>query len=322
MTVSQVPFTFLGNLGFASLEGIEVNSSNPIAGGQSLIASSTFWGVGRGMVDDYADTMRVQDSTFLGNVNNIVPGSEGIWSDLAPANMQYSNLTIAGFQYGLLAPYRGTNTIDGGTFNNTINIDVEPALDVTLPNSSQRLLTINNVTFGTLPAAARHGLAQVDVAMNTQLGGNPTLGQVIGGGWFPNLFEKDRILINGGELYFPFQAPGYVVSGTHIPGVDGRTNAQLWASYKIALGGEVAPAASTPPVRLQGGLFGAAQPDLPGLLFLVAYVQPRGSLLDVVYSDTVQPSIHLHSYARLARGWNLVPVRDSLQNARTLLAYY
>ena len=168
--------------------------------------------------------------------------------------MQYSNVTIEGFQYGLLAPYAGVNTIAGGTFDNTVNIDIEPALDVTAPYSAQRLLTITNNTFLSPTAAAMHGVAHRDIAMNTQLGGNPTLDQVIASGWFPNLFEKDRVLLDGSQLFFPFQAPDFVVTGTHIPGVDGMTNAQLWATYGIALGGAVAPtdapssAATTPAV--------------------------------------------------------------------------
>lgn len=79
---------------------------------------------------------------------------------------------------------------------------------------------------------------------------------------------------------------------------------------------------SASPVILQGGLIGSEQPDLPGLVLQAIYSQPNSTLLDVVFSDTVRPSTHLNAYSKLERGWNLVPIKDSLGNARTLLVSY
>lgn len=327
--VSQVPFTFVGNEGFASRKGIEINSSNPMAGAQSLVASSKMWDVNQGMEINYSDTIKVQDSRFFrvadaATNKTTFTGFVGIWGDLAPANMQYTNVRIEGFQYGLRAPLRGVNAVTGGTFNNAVNIAVEPAITLGSGYFPQRTLDISGVSFGNLPAVALNGAAQVDIAMDTKLESSPSITQVIAGGILYNIFEKDRVTLNGRQLFFPFQAPNYVVSGTKIPGVDGLTNAQLWAKYGIALGGGVTPADAAPSTaaRVRGGLSGTAQPDLPGLEFKVAYTQATSSLLDVVYTDTLKPTVMKHAYAALTRGWNLVPVTDSLGNRRTLLVPY
>ncbi len=325
----QIPFYFVGNEGFASATGVEIGFSSPgIIGGQSLLASSTMWNVDAGVLINYADTIHLKDDRFFRTYGTPVQTNGntlgGVWGDLAPGDMQYTNLSIEGFQYGIRAPYLGVNSVTGGFYNNAVNIVLSPALEIVNPASAQRFLDIKNVAWGTMTAAQLSGVKQVDILMIQGFPGAPTLAQNLAAGQIVNFFEKDRVLLDGRQLYFDFQAPDYVVKGTQITGVDGLTNAQLWSKYKLALGGAVTPsdaAATTSGARLQGGLIGTAAPDLPGLLFKVVYNKPKGWLPDIGFFDASLNKIKYFN-AALNPGYNLVPVTDGAGNRRTLIVPY
>lgn len=313
--VASVPFRIADSQGFGSVAGLVDWNDQPAARWDpSVVFRSLFWSVTNPVIIDYANRVNFEDTTILGNPASPLPGA-AIDGDRAPSDMNYFNVDIEGYQYGIKAPNSGSNTIQGGYYNNVDDFLIEPAWS---PNG--RVLQIINPQIGTLSATALAGQTQhaLDMIGDAWSNNEATLSSMIAAGAITDLFDPDQVLFNGQQVYFDHQLPGYTIQGTGVPGLDGLTNAQLWSQYQLALAGAVAPSSATTDPRIAGGVIGGVVDPLPPLEVVASYVEGNADIFDVrdladnaLFFQTVSPA--------LAPGWHFVGVVDDKGNQRSVL---
>ena len=137
--------------------------------------------------------------------------------------------------------------------------------DNSLPFSVLRTITISNNTFGSVPSFWNSGNgphydvfvisdeafpagAAISADDNRTLEG--FLKQVGEDTWvYPrgtwSLFQPQIITINGQRVYTDDQSGSYVIHGTDVAELDGKTNSQISAAYGLAVGDQIMPAGAT-----------------------------------------------------------------------------
>ncbi|HWE37882.1 MAG TPA: G8 domain-containing protein [Isosphaeraceae bacterium] len=314
--VGSVAFRIADGVGFASAAGLVDWNNQPAAGWvQSMVFGTTLWGVTNPVVVDYSNRLVLEDSLIFGDLAHPVAGA-AIGGDLAPSNMAFINLDVEGFQYGIKVPNSGNNLIQGGYYNNVNDFLIEPSW---APNG--RRLTIVNPRFGTLSPSALGGQTQHELFLigDAAVPNQATLSSIIAAGSPVDLFDPDQVLFNGQQVYFDHQLPGFVITGTNVPGLDGTTNAQLWSQYHLALGGAVAPTTATTDPRIAGGVIGDAFAPLPPLQ--VATIVRRGSTDILIIRDLADNASFFPSVAILPSGYSFVAITDDQGNRRSLLIH-
>jgi Ca2+-binding RTX toxin-like protein len=233
--VEQVPlFEFARNTGYASTIGLATryqlrDATHPHQ--QSLIADSTFWNNTLGIDLSYAQRIVVTDVTVAH-----APGTwpqVGIAHNAVTKNIQFNNVTVTGYSWGIDVPRLGSTVINGGYFANRYDIVIQTGL------SSDRNVLIN----GPIQLGALGLLNQAHIYMRPQV--KPLEG------WHAFLFSLDVVTLDYGpydnrRLYYTLQDAAAVPVTEPMPDVPehyiGLTNQQLWDLYSVAFGGEVAPA--------------------------------------------------------------------------------
>jgi hypothetical protein len=139
------------------------------------------------------------------------------------------NDTVIGYPTGMGVSEQDDQTITGGTWNNTVNIQIPTSVD-----STGRTITISNPTFVTSSNPNHYDI----YFMNT-----------FGDVFTRNInafFMPNQVLYNGDQLYAPWQALDYVPFPTqpNPPGAPalpaaliGLTNQQLVSQFGLAMGG-------------------------------------------------------------------------------------
>ncbi len=118
--------------------------------GWSTFENSTFWNNEVGMDIPYTMQTNLRDIVIKRDISG-VDSSMGINSNPVTADILYDNLTIIGYNLGIVAPRSGASIIQGGTFQNRIAIVVRPAIEA---NSEIRVE--GPITFVPLPQAYAH----------------------------------------------------------------------------------------------------------------------------------------------------------------------
>jgi G8 domain len=298
--IEVVPIYFARNIAYANFAGYSLwnvgGSIDPLR--PNTIQGGVLWNTTVGVDLVYSSKLTLR---------NIHMASEtwspaGTTGDAAPNTVIYDNLTITGFIDGIEAPYKGFSRISDGFFNNLVNIKV-PFGAPDNGAAGTHVVDIRGPVFGNLPAAGHPtNWVQNDIVLDSS-----NVGGLTGTGLWP-LFAPNQILFNGQQLYFSNQLPSYVVTGTGVAALDGKTNAQLYSQYTVSTGGEPAPAATATQNRITGGVIGApvAVPSLVGVQFATRLANWNTGLPGPIVN--------------LTPGWNLVPV--TFQGAQRYMFVY
>jgi hypothetical protein len=237
--VTSVPvFEFSNNAAYASgTSGLAVwyHLRTAEHDQKGVFEDSAFWNNTLGIDVSYA-----ANSIFR---NLSVVHAFGAWphtavgSNAIAHNITYDNLTVAGYNRGLVVTKAGYSIVNGGYFNNQYNIVVEG------PERPDRTVLIQgNITFGQLPPP-RLMAPHYNILMRPDFVPDRY-------GETDHYFYNSTVTLNFGpytnqRLYFAIQAADAVPFPTAAEGIPfeyvGLTTQQLWDYYGVALGGSVAP---------------------------------------------------------------------------------
>src|SRR5262249_18122201 len=140
------------------------------------------------------------------------------------------NDVVTGFPVGILFSEEYNQSVIGGTWNNVHNMEISNSI------LGGRRITISNPTFA--PSASKEHYDIYWIYKTTHV-----LARDINA-----FFAPDVVRYNNQQLFAPWQQSNYVPFATRVSGTPaipsfliGRSNAQLWASYGMALGATLAP---------------------------------------------------------------------------------
>lgn len=234
--VGQVPvLEFDNNVGYASSIGLLVryHLQNAPHEAKSLLENSTFWNNGTGIGLPYSQNLILRNLTVL--YEDGVRPPTGVGISVETGNILYDNLTISGYHRGIVVPRRGYTIIQGGHFNNAIDIIIQT------PVTPNRSVTLTGLT----------GDPRIGMSVNEK----PIFDSV------NHLFYQDTIILNFGpyvnqRLYYTVQDPDAVPFHTPLEFLPveyvGLTTQELWDQFGVAVGGEVAPENTTEVPRISG----------------------------------------------------------------------
>lgn len=225
---------FRDNTAYASRMGVWFWTSNPTVG-TNQVQDFTAWGLyGAAFGADYSRHFDVSGGRFIGN-----PTTDAVLIDNGQ-DFSFQGNYVVGYRRGLTAGFGPENVIQGNYLNNQ-------AADILV----QKNANVDN---------ALAGLRRVDINGNQILGGGVRLdaspirpGDPIFWTWF----APEQITWDGRQLYYNEQSPGYVVHGTGMAALDGKTNAVLARDFGLAIAGAITPADAVAIPGLTGGLAGS-----------------------------------------------------------------
>lgn len=342
--VAKVPIKlFKGNESFGNNVGFETWFHLRDAGhsGRSVVEDFKVWGNrGRGIHTPYTHNITFKNVTALRSINS--PGDTAFSGNDVTKNVRYENVTVEGWGTGISMPRNGENVVEGGVFNNVVNIDIRTAGDV------RRTIDLNGFIDFRTPTPAALGNR---VAWNINLRGDfqPKHNDLTRM-FSPDIVRLGTVKMAGKQIYYreqdadfvPFPKEEFTVQGAKAKpqkmqyGPDGKpiapqaapyvpremynkTNAQLFNQYGLAIGAAIAPkdAVEIPGVN---GVVGDATVYQQKLTLtsdkytnqLKAYTL-QYKLADGTKVKEVAPSV-------LKQGWNLL-TRVIDNTKRTFLVY-
>jgi hypothetical protein len=234
---------------------------------------------GTAMFDPYTNLVTVKDTSLIGNPAS--PGGVGMNRNDVTANFTYDNLTIRGFGLGVAIPVNGLDIVDGGTYQNKRNFEITTAnsqtrtvlfndgtngspltfLPLTIPNNANSIINEKariNIDLRTSYDPKNRDLSKMFNPDIIRMGTVWLNSFTLNGGAGPKQLyyyqqnasfkpfpatDANGVPINyGGPVYDAF---GNLIdyTGIEVPAeLLDRTNADLYASYGLAIGGTVAPA--------------------------------------------------------------------------------
>ena len=318
--VGSVPIVeFSGNTAYASKTGFEswfhlLNFDHE--DGRSVVEDFTVFNTrSRAIFTPYTNQMSFLDVHAFGSLSR--PRGEGFGRNNATRNMLYQDVRVEGFKTGINMPVRGENVVEGGHFNNIINI--------LITKSQDNLRTINvegNIEFGTLSESALKGKKQFDLFMQNNLDiRNRDLTKLFS----PDIVRLGTVRFQGQQLYYHEQASDGVpfpadLSPDYIPEeLIGKTNQEIWDMYGIALGGVVAPEDATTAERVNG-LVGSRSEYLPDLRLRSRKYTNQLENYRLSYNDADGNRVRDPDHENLCEGWNLL-TREVDGHTRTFFVY-
>lgn len=317
--IGQVPVrSFRDNEVFASHTGIiprhhlsGTKDGGPRYPGVSVIADSTVWNSEIGVHVRYSSNVTLRNLRLLGNRSGKDGGRVGVSGQIEEVNhIRCENLTIAGFNVGIDVRESGSWTIDGGTFDNGI--------DIMIPTTIERgrvVKILGDIRFAATSKNAEH----YDIYLGAEFG---TLlpGRYVGRN--PNfLFTPDVIEYRGQQLYYLEQAADHVPLRNDLTAAEqkklgiakgsvpeeliGRTNRELWQRFGLAVAGAVAPAESTTEPRIHALIGPKSTYPKPEIVnHAVAVEQLSDFKLICFAADKKQ--VAASEPLSLQSGWNLI----------------
>ncbi|MEM7797689.1 MAG: G8 domain-containing protein [Chloroflexota bacterium] len=165
------------------------------------------------------------------------------------------NISIEGYEMGFIGPRHGNWTVN--------NLDLSNVSDILLhePIVAPRSILMTDVEFGSLDGTAVAGQdgQRQNIAFELELDyafSDPYL-----------MLAPDTVTLDGRELYYNQQRPDYVPypEGFEVefgdaeldPAYIGKTNQQLWETFKQAVGGELLPTDAQRDSRIVNGYIDA-----------------------------------------------------------------
>lgn len=248
---------------------------NPLGLPDGQIDGITVWNSRTGVKLNYTEDTQISNVRVVSDFAE--PGEIGFDAGTNlynGGNHTYRNLSIEGYETGLLAPRGETVVVEGGTFANGADISIPE------PRQTHRRMRIGgDIQFKSLTEQAPDELVQgrqnvvMEADLRNQVDGNVT--------WF---LLSDRVILDfgdfdGQQLFYAAQLPDRVLFSEQPeevipddPGFDipeqflGLTNAELQARYMTSFGGML-PSAGAIDVEADGvvGLLGTptGDPELP-----------------------------------------------------------
>jgi hypothetical protein len=307
MTVNYLPIlSCKGNTAFASGQGMVIRFHTPPVSG-SVVDDCTIWNTSTGVRILYSDNIRLRNLRLFGSGKSaqvgVYQGSEAIGGTV------YENLRVEGWATGLAVSdiVAKSQVIDGGYYDNDVNIAL--ALAYTHEGAGRVDEIKGSIRFG--PKSKRDVSMRVNYeAFYTR---DPNLL------FFPNAVRIDTPTYRHKQIYYADQGADYVplkavsvgkfrpAATGHVPvELIGKTNAELWEKYGLAIGGTAAPADAKIEPKIDG-LVGDRSTVRPGLTLHNVYsaklegYRPNCS----VPGQTKKPTSGFATI-NLERGWNLV----------------
>jgi len=300
--VDTVPLTFSNNVGIASLAGLNVWSFNLFevpTGIPTVIANSTFVNNANALLIAYSRHVTLTNDQLIGG-NPYAYGQiyqDGVLGNEETSYISMTNVTIDGYINSWWMPEHGENSIQGGFIGGLLHV----------PPAYGGSLTINGVTWGSYPDQPTAHI-ELENSFTRPLGLKNMSGTLQ-----PMVFTY-----NGQPVYYDNQAADYVPFSGISPDLDGKTNAQLWAQYGMAIGGRVAPVNLVSDPNIVGGGIGANMPFDPvlqtsDLLYghIYDWAVPQIEIANPIgYSGTITVGgvQYTSSPKNLHLGWNVISV--------------
>ena len=244
--VDHVPVVqFDGNEGYASDIGLTVryhlrDNTHSV---DSVFENSTFWNNEIGVTVPYSHDTILRDLTIIHDQQHLP--DFGVTGNGNSRDITYENLTVTGYSQGINVAQWGHSQIIGGTFSNIHNIVVRPAT-----NTGRTVTVSGPIQFVPLDESVASSLVQRDIMMRFDL--NDAVNR---------LFRDTQVVLNYGafnnqQAYWSAQHPDAVPFPDPTPGIPanyvGLTSQQLWDTFQIAVGGELAPTNATTEPRIEG----------------------------------------------------------------------
>lgn len=235
------------------------DGTNPYPVSESVFKDSTSWHTSLYGVYGYPGNNVTFDGLVvrgrkaaLSNTNEF---GTGVWfSDYMQSNVKVKNANIQNMRTGVYAPFfmKGIFTLEASYLRNAVNVKVStigsPGSSPNGNNLPAKTTILRNNLFAQVAGNVGNGFLQQNVLMDYNV-------------WFnsANLIKKDTVFVysynqvvgDDFQIFYTQQDPNFIVpqSSGNLAGapVAGLTNAQTWATYKIAIAGEVAIGLGTRP---------------------------------------------------------------------------
>jgi hypothetical protein len=241
VSVSSIPLTsFDGNIAYASHTGslTRFHMLGVVHDQSSYIEDMLLWNNRVGMALSYSGQTVIRNAQIFGDFRD---GDQvGIRRMGGTKGITIENARVEGYEVGIRLPREGDNVVHGGYFNNRENLLIStPALEA----GSVRIS--GDIRFGSLEDTVLAGKPQRNIIMETL----PQLA-TLELPYLRELFLPLTVTLDFGDLrdrrlyfheqhadYIPFPKAGFSVPSEYV----GKTNAQLWAEFQVAIGSELAP---------------------------------------------------------------------------------
>jgi hypothetical protein len=326
--VGEVPIrSFKGNIAFASHTGIipRFHLGGPKGGGprypgSSVLQDSIVWNTTYGVHIRYTSQVTLRKLRLIGNQEQKLAGFAGVLGQLEGINhIRCEDLRVEGWRVGVDVRESGDWVIQGGHYDNHVNILIPTMLD------RRRLVEITGDIHFANPGEALPG--HYDLYLAAQF--KPSMQ-----GRDPNvLFMPDVVRYQGKQLYYREQAADYVPLRKQVAPAEekqfgsadgcvpeeliGKTNRELWDQYRLAIGGTVAPADATTDPRIHA-LIGKPASYPPPLWASTRTHQLRG--YKFVCGDADKRKAGELPPRDLREGWNLLTL-DVRGDRRSFLIF-
>ena len=248
----------------------------PLPVSESILKDSTVWHTSLYGAYGYPGTNVTFDGfTVRGRKGALTNSNEfgsGIWfSDYMQSNVKVKNADIQNMRTGVYAPFfvKGIFTVEDSYLRNAINVKVStigsPGSSPNGNNLPPKTTILRNNLYDQVSGNVGNGFLQQNILMDYNL-------------WFnsANLVKKDAVFVysynrvagDDFQVFYKQQEPNFIVpqSSGNLAGspVSGLTNAQNWATYNLAIAGEVAIGLGTLP-NISGLVKNGTTPPPPPL---------------------------------------------------------
>jgi hypothetical protein len=344
IAVGKVPIKlFKGNESFGNNIGFETWFHLRDAGhdGRSVVEDFLVWGNrSRGLHTPYTHNITFRNVTAYRLPKH--PGDTAFIGNDVTKSVRYENVTVEGWSTGIAMPRNGNNVIEGGVFNNIINIDIRTAGDVT------RTIDLNgDIDFRPLPPEVLKDKVNWNVYLRADF--NPKHNDLTRL-FNPDIVRLGLVSLNGKQIYYkeqdadfiPFPKKEFTVQGAkaktpkitydkdgkpiapeaapYVPReMYNKTNAQLFSQYGLTIGAAIAPknAVDVPGIN---GVVGDAVTYQPKLTLSSDKYTNQLKAYTLQYKAADGTRVKEERPSVLRQGWNLLTrVIDGTK--RTLLVY-
>jgi hypothetical protein len=211
-------------------------------------------------------------------------------------NLLVSNDAVCGYPVGMEFSEEYDQALSGGTWNNTINIEIPNSID-----SSGRSITITNPTFVPNSATGHYDIYWLNTFTDV---------------FTRNInafFAPDTVMYNGDQLYAPWQQATYVPFPNQPSGAPaipaaliGLTNQQLLTQFGIAMGGAIAPGGALTTGAVTNGSIGTPATYGPNVQ-LAVWNTNQLTGYQLIYSVNGGAQQNGGTY-NLSLGWNMFTI--------------
>jgi hypothetical protein len=266
VNVGDVPIrSFKGNVAFASHIGYAIRYQmvgsgkfgGPANPGGSVLQNGLVWNTNYGVRIQYSERVTLRNLRLIGD-----PHSKSALCGVLDANegtrgLRYENLHVEGWNTGIDVKESADHVIDGGYFNNFINIYVP------MPLARDRVIDIRgDIRFGILSDRILGDRRQYDLFLDGSFR-ELLQGDFRGPGRNPNtlfapiLTKLNTVAYQGKQIYFLEQKRDYTPFSEDMAGsvpdqLIEQTNEEMWRRYGLAIGGTLPPADAHEELRIHG----------------------------------------------------------------------